>query len=109
MDEDLDLLARLGAGSYCFSIAWPRVQPTGSGPANQRGLDFYRRLVDGLLRRSITPVITLYNWDLPQALEDAGGWVERDTVNYFADYVAVVAEGLGRDVGMWIVGPTASR
>jgi beta-glucosidase len=102
LDGDLDLLAALGAPAYRFSVAWPRVQPTGKGPANIEGLDFYRRLVDGLCERGIIPVLTLYHWDLPQPLEDAGGWVERDTVNYFADYVAVVAEGLGRDVGMWI-------
>jgi beta-glucosidase len=102
MDEDLDLLARLGAGSYCFSIAWPRVQPAGSGPANQAGLDFYRRLVDGLLRRSITPVITLYHWDLPQPLEDAGGWVSRDTVGRFSEYAGIVAGALGDAVSMWI-------
>ncbi len=102
LDEDLDLLARLGAPAYCFSVAWPRVQATGIGVANQRGLDFYRRLVDGLLRRSIVPVVTLYHWDLPQALEDAGGWVSRDTVGRFSDYAGIVADALGDTVDMWI-------
>ena len=102
LDEDLDLLTRLGARAYCFSIAWPRVQATGSGSANQRGLDFYRRLVDGLVRRSITPVATLYHWDLPQELEDAGGWVSRETVGRFSDYAAIVADALGDSVSMWI-------
>lgn len=102
VDDDLDLLVRLGAPAYCFSVAWPRVQPTGSGSANQGGLDFYRRLVDGLLQRSIVPVITLYHWDLPQTLEDAGGWVSRDTVGRFADYAQIVAGALGDTVNMWI-------
>ena len=102
LDEDLDLLASLGARAYCFSVAWPRVQATGSGPANERGLDFYRRLVDGLLRRSIVPVLTLYHWDLPQPLEDAGGWVSRDTVGRLADYAGIVARALGDTVSMWI-------
>jgi beta-glucosidase len=102
LDEDLDLIADLGAPAFCFSVAWPRVQPLGSGPANQPGLDFYRRLVDGLLRRGVTPVVTLYHWDLPQPLQDAGGWPARDTAGRFADYAAIVAGALGRDVKMWV-------
>ena len=102
MDQDLDLLADLGARAYAFSVAWPRVQPSGSGAANQAGLDFYRRLLDGLLKRSIVPVVTLYHWDLPQALEDAGGWVSRDTVKRFAEYAWLVAQALGDAVPMWI-------
>jgi len=102
LDEDLDLLADLGARAYCFSVAWSRVQPTGSGPANQQGLDFYRRVVDGLTQRSIMPVLTLYHWDLPQSLEDAGGWVSRDTVGRFAEYASLVAGALGDVVPMWI-------
>src|SRR5690348_8179287 len=74
VEEDLGHLAELGVGAYRFSLAWPRIQPAGSGPVNQAGLDFYRRLVDGLLERGIAPVATLYHWDLPQPLEDAGGW-----------------------------------
>lgn len=102
VEEDLDLLAQLAAPAYGFSVAWPRIQPTGTGPIEQRGLDFYRRLVDGLRRRGIVPVLTLYHWDLPQPLEDAGGWVSRETVWRFAEFAAVVAEALGSDVGMWI-------
>ncbi|MHB1986380.1 MAG: glycoside hydrolase family 1 protein [Acidimicrobiales bacterium] len=102
LEPDLDLLSQLGAGAYRFSVAWPRIQPTGKGPANQDGVDFYRRLVSGLRERAIAPVLTLYHWDLPQALEDAGGWVERDTTERFAEYAAIVAEALGSDVDMWI-------
>ncbi len=102
IDEDLDLLADLGAGAYRFSIAWPRIQPSGKGPAHQAGLDFYRRLVDGLRQRGIAPVATLYHWDLPQPLEDAGGWVTRETSDRFAEYAALVGEALGDAVEMWI-------
>lgn len=102
MEEDLDLLAQLGAPAYRFSIAWPRVQPTGKGPAHQPGLDFYRRLVDGLRRRGVTPVATLYHWDLPQPLEDAGGWAVRETAERFAEYAALAVDALGDAVEMWI-------
>ncbi len=102
LDEDLDLMARLGLGGYRFSISWPRVQPEGSGPANSRGLDFYERLVDGLLTRGIQPMATLYHWDLPQALEDEGGWLNRDTVDRFAEYAGLVAERLADRVEHWI-------
>ena len=88
--EDLDLMAGLGLGGYRFSVAWPRVQPDGGGPVNQAGLDFYRRLVDGLLERGIRPAVTLYHWDLPQPIQDAGGWPERDTALRFADYATIV-------------------
>ncbi len=83
-------MAGLGIGAYRFSVAWPRIQPTGSGPTNQAGLDYYRRLVDGLLERDIKPGITLYHWDLPQSLQDAGGWPARDTALRFADYAAIL-------------------
>jgi beta-glucosidase len=86
LDEDLDLMSELGMQAYRFSVAWPRIQPEGSGPANQNGLDFYRRLVDGLRQRSIEPMLTLYHWDLPQALEDLDGWTDRDTSERFAEY-----------------------
>src|SRR6478752_3004518 len=77
-EQDLDLLVDLGVNSYRFSVAWPRVVPTGSGPVNEEGLDFYERLVDGLLERGIAPMATLYHWDLPQGLQDAGGgWANR--------------------------------
>ena len=101
MDEDLDLMKRLGLEAYRFSIAWPRVQPTGSGAANEKGLAFYSRLVDGLLERGIRPIATLYHWDLPQDLEDAGGWPARDTANRFADYAAIAGAALGDRVHTW--------
>ncbi|MEV4560779.1 GH1 family beta-glucosidase [Kitasatospora sp. NPDC049285] len=100
--EDVRLMADLGLTSYRFSIAWPRVQPTGRGPAAQRGLDFYRTLTDELLDHGITPLATLYHWDLPQELEDAGGWPHRDTAHRFAEYAALTAEALGDRVPTWI-------
>ncbi len=101
-DEDLDLMTELGVGAYRFSVSWPRIQPTGKGPANAEGLDFYRRLVDGLRARGIVPALTLYHWDLPQPLQDAGGWSERETAYRFAEYAAIVSQALGDAVGMWI-------
>ncbi|MFF5173795.1 GH1 family beta-glucosidase [Micromonospora sp. NPDC000089] len=100
--EDLDLMRDLGLRSYRFSISWPRIQPDGTGPANQRGLDFYRRLVNGLHERGITPMVTLFHWDLPQALQDAGGWENRDTAYRFADYADAVFRGLGEQVPVWL-------
>ncbi|MFE1784781.1 GH1 family beta-glucosidase [Streptomyces sp. NPDC059506] len=100
--EDVALLADLGVDAYRFSIAWPRVQPSGSGPADPRGLGFYDRLTDALLEHGITPVPTLFHWDLPQALEDAGGWLNRDTAARFADYAELVAARLKDRVGRWI-------
>jgi beta-glucosidase len=100
--EDVDLLAGLGVDAYRFSIAWPRIQPTGAGAANAEGLAFYDRLVDSLLERGIDPVATLFHWDLPQALEDAGGWLNRDTAYRFADYAGLVAAALGDRVKLWI-------
>ncbi|WP_246159562.1 GH1 family beta-glucosidase [Nocardioides antri] len=105
-DEDLRLLKRLGAGGYRFSVAWPRVQPSGSGPVNHRGLDFYDRLVDDVLGAGVQPMVTLFHWDLPQALEDDGGWLNRATVERFAEYAAVVGERLADRVEHWI--PIAS-
>jgi beta-glucosidase len=102
LDEDLDLLADLGVGAYRFSIAWPRIQPTGRGPANPAGLDFYDRLVDGLLARGIQPWATLFHWDLPVELMMAGGWLSRDTAEAFAEYTALVAGRLGDRVGAWM-------
>jgi beta-glucosidase len=99
--EDVDLMAELGLSAYRFSVSWPRVQPTGRGPADRRGLEFYSRLVDRLLDRGIEPWLTLYHWDLPQALEDAGGWPERDTAGRFADYAALVHGALGDRVHTW--------
>lgn len=102
VEEDLDLLKRLGAGSYRFSVAWPRVQPTGSGSINAAGLDFYDRLVDGLLARDIAPMVALFHGDLPQSLEDDGGWLNRATPDRFADYAAIVGERLADRVEHWI-------
>jgi beta-glucosidase len=102
LEQDLDLMAELGLECYRFSIAWPRVQPDGRGPANPEGLAFYRRLTEGLLDRGIEPIATLYHWDLPQALQDAGGWGERDTAQRFAEYAAIVADGLGGTVSQFI-------
>lgn len=99
--QDVALMSGLGMGGYRFSVSWPRVQPTGRGPAIQRGLDFYRSLVDELLAKNITPVLTLYHWDLPQDLEDAGGWPARDTALRFADYARLVADALGDRVDLW--------
>jgi beta-glucosidase len=100
-ESDLDLMASYGIGAYRFSIAWPRIIPTGTGAVNQAGLDFYSRFVDGLLERGIKPIVTLYHWDLPQALEDAGGWPERATAEAFATYAKVVGEALGDRVDTW--------
>ena len=100
-EEDAALMADLGLNAYRFSVAWPRIQPEGTGPPNPEGLDYYRRLVDALNRRGIEPVLTLYHWDLPQALEDAGGWPSRDTAERFADYAAIVARALAGEVGTW--------
>ncbi|MER7174291.1 GH1 family beta-glucosidase [Streptomyces mesophilus] len=100
--EDIGLLRGLGVDSYRFSVAWPRIQPTGEGPANQKGLDFYSRLVDELLEAGIEPAATLYHWDLPQALEDKGGWRVRETAERFAEYTAIVAELLADRVPRWI-------
>ncbi|NDU77272.1 beta-glucosidase [Actinomadura sp. DSM 109109] len=99
--EDVALMAGLGVDAYRFSIAWPRVQPTGSGAVNAEGLDFYDRLVDGLLAAGIAPAATLYHWDLPQPLEDAGGWMERDTAYRFAEFSYLAAERLADRVAMW--------
>jgi beta-glucosidase len=100
--EDVALLRDLGVDSYRFSIAWPRIRPTGRGPVNPKGLDFYSRLVDELLAAGIEPAATLYHWDLPQALEDEGGWRVRATAEAFAEYTATVAEHLGDRVPRWI-------
>lgn len=102
LDSDLDLIASVGVNAYRFSVAWPRVVPEGRGTPNPAGLDFYSRLVDGLLARGITPWLTLYHWDLPQVLQDAGGWPKRDTALALGDYAAVVTDALGDRVKHWI-------
>ncbi len=100
--EDVALMADLGVDAYRLSVAWPRIQPDGRGPVNQAGVDFYSRLVDELLGHGITPLVTLYHWDLPQALEDAGGWPLRDTALRFADYAVALQAALGDRVNRWI-------
>lgn len=100
--DDIALMAGLGADAYRFSIAWPRIQPAGSGPANPDGVAFYDRLVDALLERGIAPHATLFHWDLPQALEDEGGWLNRDTAERFAEYAGHVHAALGDRVARWI-------
>ncbi|HEY6934331.1 MAG TPA: GH1 family beta-glucosidase [Marmoricola sp.] len=99
--EDVALLRQLGVDGYRFSIAWPRIQPTGSGPANENGLGFYDRLVDELVEAGVAPMATLFHWDLPQSLEDDGGWLNRDTAQRFAEYAAIVGERLGDRVEHW--------
>ncbi len=99
--DDVALMRELGLSAYRFSVSWPRVLPEGAGRVEQRGLDFYRRLVDELLEAGIDPWLTLYHWDLPQALQDRGGWADRDTAARFADYSAVVVDALGDRVRHW--------
>jgi beta-glucosidase len=101
MAGDAALMAELGLGAYRFSVAWPRVQPDGRGAISQSGLDFYRELVDELLGHGIEPVVTLYHWDLPQVLEDQGGWTARATAERFAGYAEAVARALGDRVSRW--------
>jgi beta-glucosidase len=100
--EDVALMADLGVDAYRLSLAWPRIQPDGSGAVNQAGVDFYSRLVDELLEAGISPLVTLYHWDLPQTLEDAGGWRNRDTAQRFADFAQLAQEHLGDRVSRWI-------
>ena len=99
--DDVALMAELGLASYRYSIAWPRIQPDGTGPVNIRGLDFYDRLTDELLSQGIDPVATLYHWDLPQTLEDRGGWTVRETAEAFAEYAEIVHARLGDRVATW--------
>jgi beta-glucosidase len=100
--SDLDLIVGLGASAYRLSVAWPRIQPNGSGPVEPRGVDFYRRLLGGMQERGITPFVTLYHWDLPQALEDRGGWRSRDTAHRFAEYAGILAEAFEEFSPYWI-------
>jgi beta-glucosidase len=99
--HDVALMRELNVGTYRFSLSWPRIVPSGSGPTNTRGLDFYDRLVDTLLEAGINPMATLYHWDLPQALEDRGGWTNRETVHRFVEYASVVHARLGDRVRTW--------
>ncbi len=100
--EDVALMKRLGAGGYRFSLSWPRIQPNGAGAPNEKGLDFYDRLIDCLLDNGVQPMVTLHHWDLPQALEDDGGWLNRSTVDRFADFAAIVGERYADRVEHWI-------
>jgi beta-glucosidase len=100
--DDVDLMASLGLQTYRFSVAWPRVIPFGAGAVNEKGLAFYDRLVDALLEKNIQPAVTLYHWDLPQALQDVGGWANRDTAYHFAEYARVLYDRLGDRVTRWI-------
>ncbi len=100
--DDVEVMASLGIRSYRFSVAWPRIVPEGIGPANQAGLDFYDRLVDALLARAIRPVLNLYHWDLPQALQQRGGWSNPEMPRWFAEYASAVAARLGDRVGQWL-------
>lgn len=100
--EDVALMRELGLDAYRFSISWPRVVPEGRGPVNQAGLDFYDRLTDGLLEAGIVPFVTLYHWDLPQGLQDQGGWADRDTAQHFATYTGAVVNRLADRVANWI-------
>jgi beta-glucosidase len=102
MQDDVALMAELGLSAYRFSIAWPRVLPQGTSTINPPGLDFYDRLIDALLAKGITPLPTLYHWDLPLALHERGGWLNRDTAHAFADYAEIVARRLGDRVDWWI-------
>ncbi|MCH2186394.1 GH1 family beta-glucosidase [Myxococcota bacterium] len=102
-EEDIALLREMNLSSYRFSIAWPRIQAEGRGQANQKGLDYYGRLTDALLQSGIRPFPTLYHWDLPQALEEAGGWPHRDTAGRFADYAEIVISALGDRISDWMI------
>ncbi len=101
-EQDLDLMRGLGLQAYRFSVAWPRIVPAGSGAVNRAGVDYYRRLVDGLLDRGMRPAITLYHWDLPQPLQDKGGWASRDTAYRFAEYAEVMFEALKDVDATWL-------
>lgn len=99
--EDVALMRELGLQAYRFSVSWPRILPRGKGEVNSRGLDFYSRLTDTLLEAGIEPLVTLYHWDLPQALQDLGGWSNRDVAHWLADYASVVVRALGDRIELW--------
>jgi beta-glucosidase len=101
--DDISLLRAMNLNSYRFSISWPRVQPSGSGALNPAGLDYYSRVVDAMLESKIRPLVTLYHWDLPQTLDDAKGWLNRDTAERFADYAGAMAKALGDRVHDWVL------
>ena len=99
--DDIALMKRLGLNTYRMSLSWPRILPHGTGRVNEKGLDYYDRVVDGLLEAGIAPNVTLYHWDLPQALEDRGGWANRDVAEWFAEYAAIVFNRLGDRIRRW--------
>lgn len=101
-EEDIEIMKEIGIKSYRFSVSWPRIFPNGTGQPNQKGLDFYKRLTDCLLENGITPAITLYHWDLPQKLQDMGGWKNRDTTDYFTEYSSEMFKNFGDVVPMWV-------
>jgi beta-glucosidase len=101
--EDIAIARSLNMKSYRFSISWPRIQATGTGAANPKGIDYYKRLLDELHKAGIRPLVTMYHWDLPQVLEDKGGWPNRDTAGYFADYANILAKALGDRVSTWCI------
>jgi beta-glucosidase len=100
--QDVALMKQIGLRAYRFSVAWPRILPEGAGAVNEKGLDFYKRLVDALLAAGIAPFLTLYHWDTPQALQDRGGWMNRDSADWFADYAAVLARAFSDRVTYWL-------
>ncbi len=100
--EDIELIDKIGLDTYRFSISWPRILPRGKGQVNQKGIDFYKRLCNSLLEKGIEPAVTLYHWDLPQALQEKGGWANRDTAKYFNEYAEIVFSELGDLVKTWI-------
>ncbi|HEX2843744.1 MAG TPA: family 1 glycosylhydrolase, partial [Candidatus Limnocylindria bacterium] len=100
--DDVDLMADYRLNAYRFSVSWPRIQPSGRGVPNQRGIDFYARLVDRLLERGIRPALTLNHWDIPQVLQDGGGWQSREMVDRFAEYASILYDALGDRVAWWI-------
>ena len=102
IEEDIEIMKNMGLDSYRFSVSWPRIMPRGKGKINQKGLDFYKRLVEGLLKAGISPALTLYHWDLPFELQKMGGWTNRDVAEYFAEYAEVMFEELGDKVDRWI-------
>jgi beta-glucosidase len=101
--EDLAIMKQMNLRSYRYSIAWPRIQPTGSGSSNQKGIDYYKRLTDAILGAGMRPLVTLFHWDLPQPLEDQGGWPNRDTAARFVDYVEIVVKALGDRIDTWAI------
>jgi beta-glucosidase len=100
--EDIGLMRQLGLAAYRFSVSWSRIFPDGTGKLNGQGLDFYRRLIDGLRQAGIEPYLTLYHWDLPAALDRRGGWTNRDSALWFADYAHTLYRALGDSVGHWL-------